>query len=153
MKNMVINKLFIVFLGILVISSGVYAFFIFDYNRTVDYQVIGAKGNLTISVDLTDQIFNVSENLILSQNLSLLNQNGAAIFLYSLTENITGVEPGCNATGDISFVLEKGVQIPDGTNFTMNPGFNNFNFNVSAVNNRVCPQNISVTLDFSEILV
>ncbi|KKM74038.1 hypothetical protein LCGC14_1404510, partial [marine sediment metagenome] len=31
------------------------------------------------------------------------------------------------------------------------PGFNNFNFTVVAVNNRVCHQNITTTLDFSEV--
>ncbi|KKN40762.1 hypothetical protein LCGC14_0729780 [marine sediment metagenome] len=151
MKKVVLNKFFIVFASILILSGGVLAFFIFDYNKTVNYQVVGAKGNLTITLDLTDQVFNVSDGITSTQNLTILNQNGATDFLYTLTENVTGVEPGCNATGDISFELEKGSQIPSGSNFTMNPAFNTFNFTIDAVNNRVCPQNITVTLDFTEI--
>lgn len=102
-------------------------------------------------MDLTDQVLNVSENLSSAQELILLNQNGATTFLYLFTENVTGVEPGCNPAGDISFELEKESVIDDGTNFTMNPAFNIFNFTITAVNNRVCPQNITVTLDFTEI--
>lgn len=151
MKNILYNKFLIIFLSILLVSGSVLAFFIFDYNNTVDYRVIGAKGNLTITVDLTNQIFNVSENLSSTQNLTILNQNGATEFNYLLTTNLTGVESGCNATGDISFELQKPSAIANGTNFTMNPGFNNFNFTITAVNNRVCPQNITVTLDFTEV--
>lgn len=150
MEKVVLNKFFIIFASILVLSGGVLAFFVFDYNKTVNYQVVGAQGNLTVTVDLTNHVLNVSENLTSSQDLIIRNQNGAANFLYSLTENVTGVEPGCNETGDISFKLEKGSEIPSGTNFTMSPAFNTFNFTVTAVNNRVCPQNITVTLDFTE---
>ncbi|KKN08456.1 hypothetical protein LCGC14_1056600 [marine sediment metagenome] len=152
MKNILFNKFFIVFVSILIVSGGVLAFFIFDYNKTVDYQVVGAKGNLTVTVDLTDQILNVSENLTSTQDLTILNQNGAANFNYTFTKNLTFVESGCDATGDISFELESSVGvINNGGNFTMNPGFNNFNFIARAVNNRVCPQNITVTLDFVEV--
>ena len=153
MKNILSNKLFIIFASILIVSSGVLAFFVFDYNSSVDYEVVGAKGNLTVTLDLTDQVFNVSENLASTQNLTIRNHNGAATMLYLLDTNLTGVEPGCNPAGDISFELWKestGMQITNGTNFTMNPAFNDFNFTVNAVNNRVCPQNITVTLDFSE---
>ena len=154
MKNILFNKFFIVFAIILLVSGGVLAFFVFDYNKTVDYQIVGAKGNLTITLDLTDQVLNVSENLSSTQNLTILNQNGVANFFYLLERNLTGVVPGCNPTGDISFELWKdsiGTEIVNATNFTMNPGFNDFNFTVNAVNNRICPQNITVTLGFSEV--
>ncbi|KKN65801.1 hypothetical protein LCGC14_0477370 [marine sediment metagenome] len=150
MKNILFNKFFIIFASILLVSGGVFAFFIFDYNKTVDYEIIGAKGNLTITLDLTDQVFNVSENLTSTQDLTILNQNGATNFIYLLERNLTGVTPGCDPMGDISFELSKGSEILNGTNFSMSPGFNDFNFKVVAVNNRVCNQNITVTLDFSE---
>ncbi|KKN66983.1 hypothetical protein LCGC14_0465370 [marine sediment metagenome] len=150
MKNIFSNKFFIIFVSILIISGGVLAFFVFDYNKSIDFQVIGAKGNLTVTLDLADQAFNVSENLSLTQDLIILNQNGAATMFYLLNTNLTGVAPGCDPTGDISFELNKGGEILNGTNFIMSPGFNNFNFTISAVNNRICPQNITATLDFSE---
>ena len=150
MKNILFSKLFIIIASVLLISGGVLAFFVYDYNKSVDYQVIGSKGNLTVTLDLTDQVFNVSQNLSSTQDLTILNQNGAASFIYLLDTNITSVVPGCDPAGDISFELRKGNEIFNGTNFTMSPGFNNFNFAVVAVNNRVCPQNITVTVDFSE---
>ncbi len=150
MKNIFSNKFFIIFVSILILIGGVLAFFVFDYNKSIDFQVIGAQGNLTITLDLTDQAFNVSQNLSLTQDLIILNQNGAATFFYLLETNLTGVSPTCDPTGDISFELGKGGEILNGTNFTMSPGFNNFNFTINAVNNRVCNQNITVTLDFSE---
>ncbi len=150
MKQIFFNKFFIIFASILLVSGGVFAFFIFDYNKTVDYQIVGAKGNLTIILDLTDQFLNVSENLTSTQDLTILNQNGAANFIYLLETNLTDVSPSCDPTGDISFELRRGVEIINGTNFSMSPGFNNFNFTVEAVNNRVCNQNITVTLDFTE---
>ncbi len=151
MKNILFNKFFIIFASILIVSTGVLAFFVFDYNKTVDYQVVGGKGNLTVTLDLTNQVFNVSENLSSTQDLTILNQNGATNFLYLLERNLTGVAPACDPTGDLSFELWKGSEIINGTNFTMSPGFNDFNFTVIAVNNRVCDQNITVTLDFSEV--
>ncbi len=151
MKKVVLNKFFIIFASILIVSGGVFAFFIFDYNRTIDYQVVGGQGNLTVTLQLTDQFLNVSENLTSTQVLTILNQNAPTNFIYTLDTNLTGVEPGCNATGDISFELEKGSVINSGSNFTMTPAFNTFNFTVEAVSNRVCPQNITVTLDFTEI--
>lgn len=151
MKNIVSNKFFIVLASILILSGGVLAVFVFDYERTIDYQVRGAQGNLTVTLQLTDQILNVSENLTSTQVLTILNQNAPTNFIYTLDTNLTGVEAGCNATGDISFKLEKGSVISSGSNFTMTPAFNTFNFTVEAVSNRVCPQNITVTLDFTEI--
>ena len=151
MKNILFNKFFIIIVSVLLISGGVLAFFVYDYNKSVDYQVVGSKGNLTVTLDLTNQVLNVSENLSSTQDLTIRNQNGAATFLYLLERNLTGVTPGCNPAGDISFELRKGSEILNGTNFTMSPGFNNFNFTVVAVNNRVCHQNITTTLDFSEV--
>ena len=152
MKNILFNKFFIIFVSILIISGGILAFFVFDYNKTVDYEISGGQGNLTITLDLTNQVFNVSQNLTSTQDLTILNQNGAADFNFVFTENLTGVEPGCNPTGDISFELAHDVGvINSGENFTMNPGFNDFNLTVIAVNNRVCDQNITVTVDFSEV--
>ncbi|KKK86048.1 hypothetical protein LCGC14_2767160, partial [marine sediment metagenome] len=142
---------FIIFIIILIVSGSVLAFFVFSYDKTVNYQVVGAKGNLTVVLDLTDQVFNVSENLSLKQDLTIRNQNGAANFLYLLDVNATNIDPSCSPAGDISFELTNQTNvINNGTNFTMKPGFNDFDFTISAVNNRVCPQNISVTLDFSE---
>ncbi len=151
MKNIFSNKLFIIFVSVLIITGGVLAFFTFDYNKSVDYQVLGSKGNLTVTLDLTNQILNVSENLSSTQDLTIRNQNGAATMFYLLNTNLTGVAPACDPTGDISFELWKGTEILNSTNFTMSPGFNNFNFTINAINNRVCNQNITVTLDFSEL--
>ncbi len=153
MKNILYSKFLIILLSVLLVSGSVLAFFVFDYNRAIDFQVVGAKGNLTVTVDLTNQIFNVSQNLSSTQNLTILNQNGATQFLYLINTNLTGVEPACDPTGDVSFQLTKFPVTPlnNGTTFTMNPGFNDFKFIVSAVNDRVCPQNITVTLDFSEV--
>ncbi len=150
MKNIFSNKFFIIFTSILLISGGVLAFFTFDYNRSVDYQVLGSKGNLTVTLDLTDQTLNVSENLSSTQDLTIRNQNGATTMFYLLTTNLTGVSPACDPTGDLSFELRKGTEISNGTNFTMNSGFNNFNFTINAINDRVCNQNITLTLDFSQ---
>ncbi len=154
MKKKLFSKLFIVLASILIVSGGVLAFFVFDYNKSVDYQVGGGKGNMLVTLDLTDQSFNVSQNLSSTQDLSLVNQNGAATMFYLINTNITGVEPGCDPSGDISFELWKestGSQVSNSTNFTMNAGLNDFNFTTIAVNNRVCDQNITVTLGFSEV--
>lgn len=152
MDKKIFSKFFIIFASILIVSGGVFAWFIYSYDKTVNYEIVGTKGNLTITLDLTDQIFNVSENLSSTQSLTIRNQNGFANFEYFFDSNITWVEPDCNATGDISFELFKsGSIIPSGTNFTMNPAFNYFNFTVNAINNRVCPQNITATLNFSEV--
>ena len=152
MRNIFFNKFFIIFVSILIVSGGVLAFFVFDYNKSVDYEIVGGQGNLTITLDLTNQVLNVSENLSSTQDLTIRNQNGATNFNYTFTENLTGVEPGCNPTGDISFELGSAAGVINNAEiFTMNPGFNDFNFTVTAVNNRVCPQNITVTLDFSEV--
>ncbi|KKL84536.1 hypothetical protein LCGC14_1963700 [marine sediment metagenome] len=152
--NILYSKLFIFLAVVLMLSAGVLAFFTFNYDKDVTYEVVGSKGNLLILIDLTDQVFNVSDNLSATQSLTLVNQNGATNMSYILNTNVTNLDPGnCSATGDISFELEKqgsGV-LNNGTSFNMSAGINVFNFTVSAINNRVCPQNVTASLSFTEL--
>ncbi len=151
--NMLYSKLFIFLATVLILSAGVLAFFTFTYDRDVTYQVVGSKGSLLVLVDLTDQILNVSESLNLSQNLTIVNQNGATNMSYILNANVTNLDPGnCTINGDVTFELNKDtVLIPDNTTFTMDAGMNVFNFIAVALNNRVCPQNITTSLSFTEL--
>ena len=149
------KKLFSIFIvSVLLLSSSVLAFFLFSFDNSVTYEVVGSKKDLVIVLDLSNQVLNVSENLVNEQNFKLVNQNGAAEMTYTLNTNVTNLDPlNCDATGDISFELTNstGGVINEPSNFTMVPGINNFNFTATAVNNRVCPQNIIATLDFSEL--
>ncbi|KKL92709.1 hypothetical protein LCGC14_1882030, partial [marine sediment metagenome] len=63
------------------------------------------------------------------------------------------LDPGnCTINGDVTFELKKdAVPVPNSTNFTMDAGINNFNFTAIALNNRVCPQNITTSLSFTEL--
>ncbi len=148
-----IKKTFIFFAITLMLTVGVVAFYAFSYDKDVTYEIVGSKKDLVILLDLTDQILNVSENLSSTQNLTLENQNGATTMQYFETLNVTNLDPGnCTITGDISFELFKdGIGIISNLdNFTMNAGVNDFNYTVIAINNRVCPQNITASLMFTE---
>ena len=151
--NILYSKLFIFLAFVLMLSVGVFAFFTFSYDKDVTYQVVGSQGDLLILVELTDQVFNVSENLSSTQELRLVNQNGATNMSYVIDVNITNLDPGnCTINGDVSFELEKdAIVIPNNTNFTMDAGLNIFNFTSIALNNRVCPQNITTSLSFTEL--
>ena len=137
----------------IILSAGVFAFFTFSYDKDVIYQVVGSQGDLLILVDLSDQIFNVSENLSNTQELRLVNQNGATNMSYVIDVNVTNLDPGnCTINGDVTFELEKSAMvIPNNTNFTMTAGLNIFNLTSTAINNRVCPQNITTSLSFIEL--
>ena len=144
----------LVFLAVTIMfSAGVFAFFTFSYDKDVTYQVVGSQGDLLVLVDLTDQVFNVSESLNNSQNLTVVNQNGAASMNYIVDINVTNLDPGnCTINGDITFELRKdAVVVGNDTNFTMDAGINNFDFTATAINNRVCPQNVTTSIMFSEI--
>lgn len=151
---MVKNKLFIFLVAVLMLSAGVLAFYSFSYDKDVTYEVVGSKGDLLILVDLTDQILNVSQSLNSTQNLTIVNQNGFTSMDYVIDINVTNLDPGnCTINGDVIFELEKqgeGVLL-NGTNFNMSAGINRFNFTVYAVNNRVCPQNVTASLSFTEL--
>ena len=73
----------------IMLSAGVFAFFTFNYDKDVIHQMVGSQGTLLILVDLTDQISNVSESLNNSQNLTLVNQNGATNMNYIIDVNVT----------------------------------------------------------------
>ncbi len=152
-SNILYSKLFIFLAVVLILSAGVLAFFTFNYDKDVTYQVVGSKGNLLILLDLTDQVFNVSENLSTTQNLNLVNQNGATNMSYVIDINVTNLDPGnCTINGDINFELRKdAILVLNNTNFTMDAGLNNFNLTAIAINNRVCPQNITTSLSFTEV--
>ena len=145
----------LIFLAVtIILSAGVFAFFTFSYDKDVTYQVVGSKGDLLILVDLTDQIFNVSESLNSTQNLTIVNQNGDASMNYIIDINVTNLDPGnCTINGDVTFELRDDLNqlISNNTNFTMDSGMNKFNFTAVALNNRVCPQNITTSLSFSEV--
>ncbi|KKM77326.1 hypothetical protein LCGC14_1371130, partial [marine sediment metagenome] len=81
------SKLFIFVSLTLLLSAGVLAFFTFTYDKDVTYQVVGSKGDLLILIDLSDQVFNVSESLNNSQNLTVVNQNGVASMNYTIDVN------------------------------------------------------------------
>ncbi len=151
--NILYSKLFIFLAVVLMLSAGVLAFFTFNYDKDVTYQIIGSKGDLLVLVDLTDQILNVSESLNSVQNLTIVNQNGATNMSYIIDTNVTNLDPGnCTINGDVTFELKKdAVLVPNNTNFTMDAGINNFNFTAIALNNRVCPQNITTSLSFTEL--
>ena len=145
----------LVFLTVtIILSVGVFAFFTFAYDKDVTYQVVGSQGDLLVLVDLVDQVFNVSTSLNNSQNLTVVNQNGGAIMNYSLSVNVTNLDPGnCTINNDVSFELNhvgSGI-IPVNGNMSLSPGINDFTFKAIAVNNRVCPQNITTSLAFMEI--
>ncbi len=152
--KLIYSKLFIFVVAILVLSVGVIAFYNFSYDNEVVYEIVGSKKDLKIQLDLTNIVLNVSENLSITQDLNLINQNGNAVMDYIENISIINLDPGnCTINNDISFELFKdglGV-INDGENFTMNPGMNIFNLTATAINNRVCPQNITISLGFSEI--
>ena len=138
----------------IMLSVGVFAFFTFSYDKDVVHQMVGSQGNLLVLVDLTDQISNVSESLNNSQNLTLVNQNGATNMNYVVDVNVTNLDPGnCIISGDVSFELSKSGSgiVLNGSNFTMNGGVNSFTFKSIAINNRVCPQNITTSLSFTEL--
>ena len=147
------SKLFIFVSLTLLLSAGVLAFFTFTYDKDVTYQVVGSKGDLLILIDLSDQVFNVSESLNNSQNLTVVNQNGVASMNYTIDVNVTNLDPGnCTINGDVNFELRKdAVLVSNNTNFTMDAGMNNFEFKAIAINNRVCPQNITTSLSFTEL--
>ncbi len=138
----------------IMLSAGVFAFFTFSYDKDVVHQMVGSQGNLLVLVDLTDQISNVSESLNNSQNLTLVNQNGVTNMNYVLDVNVTNLDPGnCTINNDVSFELNhvgSGI-IFNGSNFTINAGVNSFIFKSIAINNRVCPQNITTSLSFTEL--
>ncbi len=149
-----INKAFMFFAITLILTAGVVAFYTFSYDKDVNYEIIGSQKDLLVFLDLSDQILNVSENLSSTQDLNLVNQNGATTIHYIETLNVTNLDPGnCTINGDITFELMKsGVGlISPLDNFTMDAGMNNFNYTVIALNNRICPQNITASLMFSEI--
>ncbi len=150
------SKVFFSVAIIILLSSGVLAFFLFTYDKEIDYQVVGSKGTLLVLLDFNDQIFNVSQNLSTTQDLSLVNQNGATDMFFTILTNVTNLDAGnCTISpGEVSFELRKGTLnqlISNNTNFTMNAGLNNFNFTATAINNRVCTQNITNILNFTEI--
>lgn len=153
-KFNIYSKPFIFLSVTLLLSVTVLAFYSFSYDKDVNYEIVGSKKDLVILIDLTDQVFNVSENLSLTQNLKLVNQNGNANIFYNLSTNITNLDPGnCTMDGDITFEFRKdniGLILPE-TNFTMDPGVNDFNFTAIAINNRVCPMNITTSLTLTEI--
>ena len=153
--SLLYSKLFIFLVVTIVLSVGVLAFFTFDYNKDVVHQMVGSKGTLLVLVDLSDQISNVSESLNNSQNLSIVNQNGATNMNYVIDVNVTNLDPGnCTISGDVTFELSKSGfgTIVNTSNFTMDGGVNSFTFKSIAINNRVCPQNITTSLSFTELL-
>jgi len=147
------SRLFIFLTAIVILSVGVFAFFLFSYDKDVTYEIVGSQGGLLILVDFSDQILNVSQSLNSTQNLTLVNQNGFTNMTYIIDTNVTNLDPGnCTINNDVTFELKKdAVVILNGTNFTMDAGINTFDFIVTAVNNRVCPQNITNSLSFAEV--
>ena len=136
----------------IMLSAGVFAFFTFSYDKDVNYEMVGSQGTLLVLVDLSDQISNVSESLTNTQNLTVVNQNGATNMNYVIDINVTNLDPGnCTINGDVTFELWKDTPILNNTNFTMDAGLNNFNFTSIALNNRICPQNITTSLSFTEL--
>ena len=145
---------FISLISLFILTSGVFAFFLFSFDSSVDYQIVGSKKDLNITLGLSDQIFNVSESLVNVNNFRMVNQNGEAEMTYIININETNLDPiNCDSTGDISFELTNfsGAIINNASNFTMFAGINQFNLTATAINNRVCPQNITVDLSFSEL--
>ncbi|KKN28599.1 hypothetical protein LCGC14_0852440 [marine sediment metagenome] len=151
--NILYSKLFIFLAFVLMLSVGVFAFFTFSYDKDVTYEVVGSQGDLLILVELTDQVFNVSQSLTNTQELRLVNQNGVASMFYLIDVNVTNLDPGnCTINGDVTFELEKdAIIIPTNTSFNMSAGLNIFNLTSIALNNRVCPQNITTSLSFTEL--
>lgn len=157
-KSLPINFLsyksfFIFFFSVLILSSSVLAYYSFSYEKDVNYEIIGSKRNLLILMDLSNQIFNVSEDLTNVQDLKLVNQNGVTNMSYTLNLNVINLDPGnCTIEGDVTFQLgnSDGI-ILNGSNFTMYSGMNNMNLTTTALNNRICPQNITASLLFSEL--
>ena len=72
---------------------------------------------------------------------------------YLIDVNVTNLDPGnCTINGDVTFELEKdAIVIPTNTSFNMSAGLNIFNLTSTALNNRVCPQNITTSLSFTEL--
>ena len=151
-SRILFSRGFIFLAVILMLSVSVLGFFLFSYDKDVNYQVVGSQGGLLILVDFTDQILNVSQSLNSSQNLTLVNQNGFTNMTYVIDTNVTNLDPGnCTLNNDVSFELKKdAILIPNNTIFPMDAGVNTFDFIVTAVNNRVCPQNITNSLSFTE---
>lgn len=147
------SKVFIFVAAILVLSTGAFAYYTFSYDKEVTYEIKGSQRDLLVLIELTNQVLNVSQNLTNTQDLKLVNQNGVTNMIYLENFNITNLDPGnCTINGDVNFELRKDDDglIINNSNFTMDAGVNNFNLTVIALNNRICPQNITVSLEFFE---
>lgn len=148
------NKLFMTLLVSMVVvmfSSGVFAYYILSHQSTNEYTISGGISAFGITQDLAPVTIDVSSNLTDTQQIILTNDNSDLDMQYNLTTNINITDPGCSGENDISFELssDEGV-IDNGSNFTMEAGTNTFNFVVTAINDRVCPSIIDVTIDFTE---
>lgn len=155
MKTIMKSKplmLLIAFGFVFVLSSGIYAAYILSHQSNATLNVVGGISSFQIIADISDISLSVNSSLVDLQTIELQNDNGLISLNYNLTTTITNQDPtNCNSDGDLTFELEhEGVVVTDGSNFTMNPGVNNFNFTTTAISDRACPQNGTIQIDFFE---
>ena len=148
---------FISLVSLFFLTSGVFAFYLFSFDKSINYEVVGAKKDLIVSLDFSSQVlFNVSENLTNLQSFELTNENGPTEMNYLLDVEVDNLDSfNCDSEGDISFKLRHFPtgpgEIDNGTSFNLIKILKKFNFTITTVSNRVCPQNITVDLSFLEV--
>ena len=140
-------------LGTLLIM-GVSAFYFFAYDKTITGFIVGSEAEkITIVYDLSDYDLNVSEGLTNLQTLTLNNPDGTKILTKNLTITKVNNDLSClNYDSDCSVVLLNSTGGEVENTFELFAGNNDFDLKTECINERSCPQNISIELILSETI-
>lgn len=144
--------LFVTALFVISLMGTGLAYYVLTHQSQTTYTIQGGVSAFGVTEDLSPAVIDVSVDLTDTQQIILTNDNSPLLMIYNLTTSVNNTDSSnCDEVNDISFLLEKdNVTINGDGNFTMDAGTNTFDFSVTALNDRVCPSTIDVTIDFAE---
>lgn len=155
------NKLFMTLSVVLVISLITFAtaFYYFGYDKTISYSVVGEGGDFVVLLDLQDMLFNVSQDVAISQDFIVENKGLAQDMILNIARNYTGSDPTCNnGEEDIYFSFRREGStgdIPDGSTITLDAGINNFSIYASAgsipIPSQACPGTHTIEIHMTPV--
>ena len=138
-------------LGIFIITSSIFvtAFYLVTFKSTGSYVITGGVSEFVVISELVGGTLDVSSNLSLIENVSLDNQDGEFFAVYNNSVIETNLDPtNCNSFGDILYLFEhsNGTEINFGETILIEEGLNEYALEIQAINERVCPQEINVSI-------
>jgi len=127
------------------------AAYLFSYDKQVTYEISGKEGELAVSIDLENILWDVEQELWKEQSLTLLNNNGDTLMAVNFEVLVNGTDASCDETDDIYYNLTmNGVELFDGDLINIVSGDNVLYLNASAISERVCPRTDKVTIGLTE---